>query len=109
LPDGPLTPARNGLCVAIHLTPRAKVGRVLGVAATADGKRVVRASVAAPPADGRANEAMLQLLARIWQLSRRDLAIVVGAAGRRKTVSVAGDPQDLSDRLGALIATLPDL
>jgi uncharacterized protein len=109
LPDGPLIPARNGLKLAVRLTPRAKADRVLAVAATADGKRVVRASVTAPPEDGRANEAMLQLLARVWQLSRRDLAIVAGAAGRRKTVSVAGDPQDLSDRLGALIATLPDL
>jgi uncharacterized protein len=100
LPDGPLSPARNGLKLAVRLTPRAKADRVLGVAATAEGKRVVRASVTAPPEDGRANEALLQLLARVWQLSRRDLAIVAGAAG---------DPQDLSDRLGTLIATLPCL
>ena len=107
--DDPLTPARDGLRVAIRLTPGAKADRVLAVAATAEGRRVVRASVTAPPEDGRANEALLQLLARVWQRSRRDLAIVAGVAGRRKTVSVAGDPQDLSDRLGALIATLPCL
>ena len=109
MPDGPLIPARDGLKLAIRLTPRAKADRVLGVTATAEGKRVVKASVTAPPEDGCANEALLQLLARVLRLSRRDLAIVAGAAGRRKTVSVAGDPQDLSDRLGALIATLPCL
>ncbi len=95
--------------MAVRLTPRAKADRVLGVAATAQGKRVIKAAVTAPPQVGRANEALLQLLARVWQLSRRDLAIVAGTTSRHKTVSVAGDPQDLSDRLGALIAVLPGL
>ena len=93
----------------MRLTPRAKADRVLGVTATAEGKRVLKASVIAPPEDRRANEALLQLLAEVLRLPRRDLTIVAGAAGRRKTVSVAGDPQDLSDRLGALIAALPGL
>ena len=105
--DSPLTPVRDGLRVAVRLTPRAKADRVLAVAATAGGQRVVRASVTAPPEDGRANEALLRLLARVWRLPRRDLAIVAGAASRHKTVSVAGDPQELSDRLGALVAALP--
>jgi uncharacterized protein len=109
LPDGPLIPARDGLKLALRLTPRAKADRVLGVAATAERKRVVRASVTAPPEDGRANEALLQLLARVWQLSRRDLAIVAGTTSRYKIASVAGDPRQLSGRLGALIAAWPGL
>jgi uncharacterized protein (TIGR00251 family) len=109
LPDGPLIPARDGLKLAVRLTPGAKADRVLGVAATAEGNRVVRASVTATPEDGRANEALLQLLARVWQLSRCDLAIVAGATSRHKTVSVVGDPRQLAGRLGALIAVLPGL
>jgi uncharacterized protein len=105
--DGPLIPAPNGLKLAVRLTPRAKADRVIGVAATAEGKRVVKASVAAPPENGCANEALLQLLARVWQLSRRDLVIVAGTTSRHKTVSIAGDSQQLFDRLGALIAALP--
>jgi uncharacterized protein (TIGR00251 family) len=107
--EGPLILGRNGLKLTVRLTPRAKADRVLGVAATAQGKRVVKAEVTAPPEDGRANEVLLQLSARVWQLSRRDLAMVAGTTSRHKTVSVAGDPQDLSDRLGALIAVLPGL
>jgi uncharacterized protein len=109
LPEGPLVPARDGLKLAVRLTPRAKADRLLGVAATTEGRRVVRASVTAPPEDGRANEALLQLLARVWQLSRRDLAIVAGATSRHKTVNVVGDPRQLAGRLGALIAVLPGL
>jgi len=69
----------DGVRVAIRLTPRAKADRVVAVAAAAGGGRVVKASVTAPAEDGRANEALLQLLARAWRLPRRDLAIVAGA------------------------------
>ena len=58
-------------------------------------------------ADGRANEALLRLLARTWRLPRRDLSIVAGAASRHKTVHIAGDPRQLYDRLAALIAAEP--
>ena len=107
MPNCPLTPACNGLKLAVRLTPRAKADRVLGVVAAAEGTRVVRASVIAPPEDGRANEALLQLLARCLRLPRRDLAIVAGTTSRHKTVSVAGDSRQLSARFGALIAALP--
>ncbi len=68
---------------------------------------MLTATVTAPPADGRANEALLRLLARAWRLPRRDLSIVAGAASRHKTVHIAGDPQQLYDRLAALIAAEP--
>ena len=99
---------RDGLCVAIRLTPRAASDRLLGVVAAADGRRALRASVTAPPQDGRANEALLQLLARAWGLPRRDFAIVAGAASKHKTVRVAGDPHQLLARLAGAIASLTD-
>ena len=68
---------------------------------------MLKASVTAPPEGGRANEALLQLLARAWRVRRRDLAIVAGMASRSKTVHVAGDPQVLAAHLGALVAALP--
>ncbi len=93
--------------MAIRLTPRAKADRLVALAAAAGGGQVVKASVTAPAQDGRANEALLGLLANAWRVPRRDLAIVAGAASRHKTVRVAGDPQLLLDRLGSLIAALP--
>jgi uncharacterized protein len=100
--------ARDSLLVAVRLTPGAKADRLLAVDATADGKREVRASVTAPPRDGRASQALHRLLARAWSLPRRDLTIVSGAASRHKTVRVAVDPLQLSYRLGALLAALRD-
>jgi uncharacterized protein len=102
-----LSLAPGGVRVAIHLTPRAKADRIVAVVAAAGGRHVLKASVTEPAEDGRANEALLRLLARAWRLPRRDLTIVAGAASRRKTVGIAGDRQRLFDRLGGLIAALP--
>lgn len=107
MPNSPLTPARDGLRVAVRLLPRAKVDRLLGVAAAGHDGRAVKASVTAPPENGRANEALLQLLARAWRLPRRDLSIVAGSASRNKTVCIAGEPQQLIDKIASEIARLP--
>ena len=97
----------DGLRVAIRLAPRAKSDRLLGIAAVADGGRALKVSVTAPARDGRANEALLQLLARTWHLPRRDFSIVAGVTSRSKTVRVAGYPRQLIARLSAEIASLP--
>ena len=106
MPDDPFTLTRDGLRVAIHLSPRAKFDRLLGIAAAADGGRALRASVSAPAREGRANEALLQLLAQTWHLPRRNLSIVAGATSRKKTVRVIGDPHELSAKLSGELATL---
>jgi uncharacterized protein len=105
--DGPLAPTRAGLSVAIRLSPRARSDRLLGIIATAEGGRAVKASVTAPAQDGQANAALLQLLARAWRLPRRDLSILVGAASRNKIVLVT-DPDELMAKLSREIASLPD-
>jgi uncharacterized protein (TIGR00251 family) len=107
LPNSPIAPTRNGLSVAIRLSPRARSDRLLGSIATAEGGRAVKASVTAPAQDGQANEALLQLLARTWRLPRRDLSIVVGAVSRNKIVHIAGDPNELIVKLSREIASLP--
>jgi uncharacterized protein (TIGR00251 family) len=107
LRDGPLFPTRDGLRLAIRLSPRAKADRLNRVLVGADGSKVLTAMVTAPPQHGRANEALLQLLARAWHLPRRNLSIVAGAVSRHKTVHIAGDPQQLLERLAVQIAALP--
>jgi hypothetical protein len=97
----------NGVRVAVRLTPRGRADRLLGIARLADGSPVLKVSVTAPPAEGRANDALLQLLAREWGVPRRDLAIVGGLKSRSKTVRVDGEPALLLKQLGAALAALP--
>jgi uncharacterized protein len=103
--DGLITPTRDGLRVAIRLSPRAKIDRLLAVA-TAEGGRVLKASVTAPAEGGRANEALLQLLARAWRLPRRDLSITAGSTSRNKAIHIDGDPRLLLDKIAPEIAGL---
>ena len=103
----PLSAAADGVRVAVRLTPRGRGDRIKGVVRAADGAAALQVSVSAPPADGRANDALLALLAREWGVPRRDLAIVAGLKSRNKTVHVAGEPDTLLARLGAGLRALP--
>ena len=56
--------------------------------------------VAAAPEDGKANEAVVRLLADTLSVPRRDVRIVSGRASRDKTVAVAGlGPEEIERRL----------
>ncbi|HSO28432.1 MAG TPA: DUF167 family protein [Candidatus Sulfomarinibacteraceae bacterium] len=86
------------LRIPVRATPRAGRDSIDGVR---DGCLLVR--VAAAPADGAANEAVLRLVAAEAGVPRRAVRLVAGAAGRRKLVAVDG-----ADR-AALVARWPDL
>jgi hypothetical protein len=100
--------AGDGLRVAIRLSPRARSDRLVAVAASAGGGRVLKATVTAPAEAGRANEALLELLARAWHLPRRDLSIIAGSTSRNKIVRIAGNPRRLVGQVAPEIARLPD-
>lgn len=58
--------------------------------------------VTAPAEGGRANEAVLDLLARALDVSRRDLSVAVGASSRDKVVALDGVTRELAEaRLAA--------
>ena len=57
--------------------------------------------VAAPPENGRANEAVVRLLAERVGLPRRAVSIVSGHSAREKVVQLDGlDPAESTRRLG---------
>jgi uncharacterized protein len=54
--------------------------------------------VSAPPEDGRANDAVLELLSERVGLPRRSLAIVSGRASRNKVVEMTGIDREEAER-----------
>lgn len=54
--------------------------------------------VAAPPEGGRANDAVVRLLAETLELPQRDVAIVSGHTARDKVVNLAGIAPDEAER-----------
>jgi len=69
----------------LHVVPGAKVAAVRGL----HGDRL-KIAIAAPPADGKANEALLDFLAACLSTSRRLIHLHKGATSRDKTVRIEG-------------------
>jgi uncharacterized protein len=60
---------------------RAKIGPMH------DGR--IKIAVTAPPVDGEANAAVIELLARQLGVARGNVEVVAGASSRRKTIKIA--------------------
>ena len=69
----------------VRVQPRAKRN---GVELLPDGSLKVR--VAAPPEGGRANEAVVEVIAEWLGVKRRQVEIIRGASNRNKIVRVTG-------------------
>ncbi len=78
----PATPSAD---LAVRVVPRARRTEVAG---ERGGAVLIR--VAAPPVDGKANEAVRRLIARRAGVPRSAVAVVRGAAGRDKVVRIDG-------------------
>lgn len=83
----------------MRVTPRAGRDELAG---WHDGRLRVR--LIAPPLDGRANEALIQLIARALDLPPRAVRIISGENAREKRLAIAGiDEATLRARLGVLL------
>jgi uncharacterized protein YggU (UPF0235/DUF167 family) len=76
------------------------------VAPTAEGSAVLKVQVTAAPESGKANDALVKLLAKAWGMPRSALSIVSGATDRNKTLAVTGEPEALRAHLGTWLAKL---
>jgi len=93
---------RDGVQIAVRLTPRGGRDAIDGSETLSDGRCVLKARVRAAPTEGEANEALIRLLAQVLALPRSRLSIAGGATARLKTVAVEGQSADLARRLIAL-------
>ena len=95
----PFSAAAGGVRGRLRVQPRARRNRIEGLVPETDGGVALKVAVTAAPEDGRANAAVLTLLSEAWDVARSNLVVTVGAAGRRKTIHLQGDPQRLMQAL----------
>lgn len=94
----PIATEANGVVLTVKLTPRAGSASIDGIAdepSPRGAQPVLKVRVTAAPENGKANEAMIALLAKSWRLPKSAFAIVAGDTSRLKRVRIAGDPQAL--------------
>jgi hypothetical protein len=83
----------------VRASPRAGATHVAGIAAEADGGTTLKVAVTAVPEGGKANAALLRMLAKEWGLPKSTMSITGGVASQRKTLFVSGDSGELMTRL----------
>jgi uncharacterized protein (TIGR00251 family) len=99
----PLTFADKGALVAVKLQPKASRAGIDGIGLDAGGSPFLRVRVTAPPEGGKANRALVKLLAKALHMPPSALQVVGGLKDRNKTVAVAGGAaihQHVKDWLG---------
>lgn len=85
------TASDGGVRLAVRVTPGAAQDRIEGVEADAAGRQWLRVRLAAPPVDGKANQALVKFLAKRWRLPKTALEIAGGATARNKILTIRGD------------------
>jgi uncharacterized protein (TIGR00251 family) len=78
--------AKSGAAISVKVTPRAKKTEVIGV--MEDG--TIRVRVAAVPEEGKANQALIEFLARVLDIPASAIDIMGGLTSERKLISLIG-------------------
>lgn len=94
--------AARSVSFHVRLTPKGGRDAVEGWEAASDGSLHLKCRVRAVPENGKANTALVELLAKTLTVPKSAVTIVAGAASRRKKVEIAGDPAVLAARLESL-------
>ncbi len=92
----------EGLMLWLKLTPKGGLDALEGVELLSDGRAVIKARVKAAPEDGRANAALIDLMARFLRVPKKLIIIRSGETSRLKKIFVAGDGAQFQNRLAEL-------
>ena len=98
-PPLPFISAGDGVRVRLRVQPRARRNQIGGLVAEADGGVALKVAVTAAPEGGKANAAVIALLAKAWSRPKSAFTVVAGAADRRKIIHLQGDPARLMQAL----------
>ncbi len=85
-----LTSVRGGtIRVSVHVQPRSSRTEIVGLHGGA-----LKVRLQAPPVDGAANAALVELLAERLGVPQRAVTVVAGLSSRAKTVEIEGTTED---------------
>jgi uncharacterized protein len=100
--NGPLRLCHDHVLLAVRLTPNGGRDAFDGVEISADGLPHLKARVTAVPEKGKANKALIGLLAKALRVPKSCITVVSGESARQKILRIDGDPEDLVLRINGL-------
>ena len=92
------TATPDGVRLRLKVRPQARRAGIEGVVADRNGE-ALSVSVTAAPEDGKANAAVIALLAKALDIAKSTISVTQGATSRRKTIHVAGNSTALAGTL----------
>lgn len=78
----------------VQVVPRSSRSEVVG-----EHNGALRVRIAAPPVDGAANEELIRILAKAFDVSRSAVKIVSGHGGKLKQIGIEGNTSEIVARL----------
>ena len=94
----PIRESNGGVTFAVKVHPRAKTNAITGELGDA-----LKVSLTSPPAEGRANEACIEFLAKLLKVPHGSVTIASGQTRRGKVVRVSGlSAEELRSKMGLI-------
>jgi uncharacterized protein (TIGR00251 family) len=81
----PVQESAKGIVFAVKVQPRARRNAITGIVGD-----MLKLALAAPPVDGRANQAVIEFLAELFEIPRHSVTIASGETSRNKMVRISG-------------------
>ena len=96
----------GGIRLRLRVQPKSRRPGPQGFVLEADGKSALKLGIDAAPEDGKANAAVIALLARHLGVAKAAISVAAGAKDRRKVIDIRGQAGDLAAALSAWLAPL---
>jgi len=81
----PVNETAKGVTFAVKVHPRARKNAITGIIGDA-----LKLALTAPPVEGRANQAVIEFFAELFEIPRSSVTIASGETSRNKVVRIAG-------------------
>ncbi|NQT82468.1 YggU family protein [bacterium] len=80
-----ITQDASGVIIPLRVQPKASSDRIMG-----EHSGSLKVAVSAPPESGKANQAVVKLIAKALKLSKSSITIVAGQTSREKKIHING-------------------
>jgi uncharacterized protein len=81
----PVQESTKGISFAVKVHPRARKNAITGTVGNA-----LKLALTAPPVEGKANQAVIEFFAALFQIPRSSVTIASGETSRNKVVRISG-------------------
>ncbi|WP_374652591.1 DUF167 domain-containing protein [Dongia sp.] len=96
----------DGIRLRLRVTPKSRREGPQGFVDLPEGGMALKLGINAAPEDGKANAAVIALLARHLPVAKAAISVAAGAKDRRKLVDIRGRQADLVAALESWLAPI---